>query len=149
MEDLTKRLIPFLQQAGYQTESLDARWLRNVIDTVKNDLIKLTDIGVHIRLFFDEQYELTDAAKQILAGASARKVVRAFGEYLVSAQGPPKDFYTGAIKYAKEKTGVKGKELFMPIRAALTGVVHGPELDRVFAVLGKESAVKRLQRFNN
>jgi nondiscriminating glutamyl-tRNA synthetase len=57
--------------------------------------------------------------------------------------------YTGAIKYAKEKTGVKGKELFMPIRAALTGVVHGPELDRVFAVLGKESAVKRLQRFNN
>jgi len=149
MEDLTKRLIPFLQQAGYQTESLDARWLRNVIDTVKNDLIKLTDIGVHIRLFFDEQYELTDAAKQILAGASARKVVRAFGEYLVSAQGPPKDFYTGAIKYAKEKTGVKGKELFMPIRAALTGVVHGPELDRVFAVLGKESAAKRLQRFNN
>ena len=93
--------------------------------------------------------ELTDAAKQILAGVSARKVVRAFGEYLVSAQGPPKDFYTGAIKYAKEKTGVKGKELFMPIRAALTGVVHGPELDRVFAVLGKESAVKRLQRFNN
>ena len=148
-EDLTKRLFPFLQQAGYHPDTLDAQWLRNVIDTVKNNLTKLTDIGGHIRFFFDEQYELTDAAKQILAGENARKVVRAFGEYLVSAQGLPKDLYVSAIKYAKEKTGVKGKELFMPIRAALTGVVHGPELDRVFAVLGKESAVKRLQRFNN
>ena len=148
-ESLTNRLFPFLQQAGYQPDTLDAQWLRNVIDAVKNNLTKLTDIDGHIHFFFDEQYELTDAAKQILAGVSARKVVSAFGEYLASAQDLPNDLYAGAIKYAKEKTGVKGKELFMPIRAALTGVVHGPELDRVFAVLGKESAAKRLQRFNN
>jgi len=147
-EDLTKRLLPYLQLAGYQPETLDARWLRKVIDTVKNDLIKLTDIGDHIRFFFDEQYELTDAAKQILAGVNARKVVQAFSEYLESVQGLPQDLYADAIKYAKEKAGVKGKELFMPIRAALTGVVHGPELDRVFAALGKESALKRLRQFN-
>ena len=147
-EDLTKRLLSFMQQAGYQTNTLDAGWLRNVIDTIKNDLIKLTDIGGHIRLFFDEQYELTDAAKQILDGVNARKVVQAFNEYLKSVQGLPQDLYVGAIKYAKEKTGAKGKELFMPIRAALTGVMHGPELDRVFAALGKESALKRLRQFN-
>jgi glutamyl-tRNA synthetase len=144
-EDLTKRLLPFLQQAGYQTDTLDARWLKNVIDTIKNDLIKLTDIGGHISFFFDEQYELTDAAKQILAGENARKVVRAFGEYLVSAQGLPEDLYTGAIKYAKEKSGVKGRDLFLPVRAALTGKIKGPELDRVFAILGRDSACKRLQ----
>ena len=147
-EDLTKRLFPFLQQAGYQTDTLDTSWLRNVIDTVKNDLIKLTDIGSHIRLFFDKQYELTDAAKEILAGVSARKVVQAFSEYLESVQGDHQDLYARAIKYAKEKAVVKGKDLFMPIRAALTGVVHGPELDRVFAALGKESALKRLRQFN-
>jgi nondiscriminating glutamyl-tRNA synthetase len=148
-EDLTKRLFPFLQQAGYQPDTLDTSWLKNVIDAVKSDLTKLTDIGGHIRFFFDEQYELTDAAKHILAGVNAHKVVKAFGEYLVSAQGMPNDLYVGAIKYVKEKTGVKGKELFMPIRAALTGVVHGPELDRVFAVLGKESAAKRLQQYKD
>jgi nondiscriminating glutamyl-tRNA synthetase len=146
-QDLIKRLFPFLQQAGYQTDKLDTEWFRNVIDTVKNDLTKLTDIGGHIRFFFDERYELTDAAKEILATDSARKVVRAFGEYLASAQGLPKDLYADAIKYVKEKTGVKGKELFMPIRAALTGEVHGPELDRVFAVLGKESAARRVQQY--
>jgi glutamyl/glutaminyl-tRNA synthetase len=43
----------------------------------------------------------------------------------------------------------KGKELFMPIRAALTGKVHGPELDKVFAILGKDTALKRLKSFSD
>jgi len=34
----------------------------------------------------------------------------------------------------------------MPVRAALTGKIKGPELDKVFVILGKESAVKRLKR---
>jgi hypothetical protein len=35
----------------------------------------------------------------------------------------------------------------MPIRAALTGKVHGPELDTVFAIPGKDAALKRMKRF--
>jgi nondiscriminating glutamyl-tRNA synthetase len=147
--DLIKRLLPFLEEAGYQPEKLNAEWLQKVIDTVKNDLITLTDIGSHIWIFFDDQYKLTDAAREILATDSARKVVRAFGEYLASAQGLPEDLYASAIKYTKGKAGVKGKELFMPIRAALTGVINGPELDKVFAVMGKELASKRLQRYKD
>jgi len=33
----------------------------------------------------------------------------------------------------------------MPIRAALTGKTTGPELDKVFAIIGKEAALKRLK----
>ena len=76
------------------------------------------------------------------------KVIQAFGEYLADAAGSPQDIYVAAIKHAKEKSGVKGRELFMPVRAALTGKIKGPELDRVFAILGKDSAWKRLQRAN-
>ena len=36
----------------------------------------------------------------------------------------------------------------MPIRAALTEKIHGPELDKVFAILGKDTALKRLKSFN-
>jgi nondiscriminating glutamyl-tRNA synthetase len=35
----------------------------------------------------------------------------------------------------------------MPIRAAITGKVHGPELDKVFADLGKDVALRRLKPF--
>jgi len=33
------------------------------------------------------------------------------------------------------------------IRGALTGMLHGPELDKIFVVLGKDSALKRLKNF--
>jgi nondiscriminating glutamyl-tRNA synthetase len=47
-------------------------------------------------------------------------------------------------KYGGQKTGAKGKELFMPIRAAITGKINGPELDKVFAILGRDCVLKRL-----
>jgi len=145
-DNLIKKLHPFLLQAGIQTETLDPQWFKNVIELVKDELTTLSDIGEHIDLFFDDRYEMTSDAKQMLHSESAQKVVRAFGEYLACASGSPQEIYVAAIKSAKEKSGVKGKELFMPVRAALTGKLKGPELDKVFAILGKESACKRLKR---
>lgn len=45
----------------------------------------------------------------------------------------------------KSETGRKGKELFHPLRLALTGREHGPELKMLLPVLGREEILKRLQ----
>jgi nondiscriminating glutamyl-tRNA synthetase len=146
-EDLVRWLKPFLEQAGYKTDALDPVWLQEVVELIKSDLITLADVGSHIDIFFDEKYFLSAEAKQVLEKDGARLVIQAFAEYLqTDAAGAP-EIYPAAIKYVKEKAGVKGKELFMPIRAALTGRVHGPELDRVFSVLGRDIALNRLKPF--
>jgi glutamyl-tRNA synthetase len=44
----------------------------------------------------------------------------------------------------KAKTGVKGKALFMPLRLALTGLDHGPELGALLPLIGPERAKARL-----
>lgn len=44
----------------------------------------------------------------------------------------------------KPTTPRKGKELFMPLRKALTGLEHGPELKKVLPLIGEEKAKKRL-----
>lgn len=44
----------------------------------------------------------------------------------------------------KETTGRKGKDLFMPIRKALTGQEHGPELKNLLPLIGKEKVKQRL-----
>ncbi|HEY0524963.1 MAG TPA: glutamate--tRNA ligase [Stellaceae bacterium] len=61
---------------------------------------------------------------------------------------PPEPFdaatwrtWTGAIK---AKTGHKGKALFLPLRLALTGRDHGPELQSLLPLIGREKALKRL-----
>lgn len=48
------------------------------------------------------------------------------------------------ITAVKEKTGKKGKELFMPLRVALTGMEHGPELPVLLPLLGPEKVKDRL-----
>lgn len=49
------------------------------------------------------------------------------------------------VNAVKEATGRKGKELFMPLRLALTGMEHGPDMKTVFALLGRARAEKRLR----
>lgn len=61
---------------------------------------------------------------------------------------PPEPFdqtswksWTQAVAAA---TGAKGKALFMPLRQALTGLDHGPELAALLPLIGREKALKRL-----
>jgi len=49
---------------------------------------------------------------------------------------------TGALKQA---TGRKGKALFQPLRQALTGRDHGPEMAALLPLIGRDEAVKRLR----
>jgi len=45
----------------------------------------------------------------------------------------------------KERTGCKGWNLFMPLRVALSGAVHGPEMSDVVAFLGEDGVMARLE----
>ena len=49
--------------------------------------------------------------------------------------------WTEAVKSA---TGRKGKDLFMPLRRALTGLDHGPELAALLPLIGRDKALARL-----
>jgi glutamyl-tRNA synthetase len=44
----------------------------------------------------------------------------------------------------KELTNRKGKELFMPLRQAITGMDHGPEMKDLLPIIGREKVVERL-----
>ncbi|MEP2101058.1 MAG: glutamate--tRNA ligase [Parasphingorhabdus sp.] len=54
--------------------------------------------------------------------------------------------WTGALK---ESTGRKGKPLFMPLRQALTGLDHGPDMGALLPLIGRESALARLQNISS
>ncbi len=50
--------------------------------------------------------------------------------------------WSGAIK---EATGAKGKALFMPLRQALTGMDHGPDMGALSFLIGRDKIARRLQ----
>lgn len=48
---------------------------------------------------------------------------------------------TGGLK---DQTGRKGKQLFLPLRRALTGLDHGPDMSQLLPLIGREEALERL-----
>lgn len=70
--------------------------------------------------------------------------------YLIAADALGENFdYQSLITSLKNKTDKKGKNLFMPLRVALTGSTHGPELEKVMQFLGKDLALQRLKEAKN
>jgi nondiscriminating glutamyl-tRNA synthetase len=50
------------------------------------------------------------------------------------------------MKAVQKSTGQKGKNLFMPIRAAVSGQTHGPDLPQAIELLGKVKVLNRIQK---
>jgi glutamyl-tRNA synthetase len=52
------------------------------------------------------------------------------------------DAVVAAVRAAGKSAGAKGRALFMPVRAALTGTTQGPELGDIFVVQGKQTTLR-------
>ncbi|MCB2059941.1 MAG: glutamate--tRNA ligase [Novosphingobium sp.] len=81
-----------------------------------------------------EQPDFDEEIRTYLSQAAERLAGQEWGD-------DPWHTLTGALK---ETTGRKGKALFMPLRQALTGRDHGPDMAALLPLIGKEEALERL-----
>lgn len=63
---------------------------------------------------------------------------------MLPAEPWDKNTWMAWVNEVKAATGRKGKQLFMPLRQALTGMDHGPELGVLLPLIGRERAERRL-----
>jgi nondiscriminating glutamyl-tRNA synthetase len=82
-------------------------------------------------------------------GAEGQRVVAAAGADFFKAAGEAYELSQGDLKALtqrlKERTGRKGPDLFMPLRVALTGQAHGPELAQLLKLMSPDTARRRLK----
>jgi glutamyl-tRNA synthetase len=82
-------------------------------------------------------------------GEEERRVVAAAGPEFFAAAASAYEQSNADLKVLtailKERTGRKGADLFMPLRAALTGQVHGPELAPLLKLMSPETVRRRLE----
>lgn len=96
------------------------------------------------RVLYADKLELSQTARHVIKQAGG-----AFFECALHAlERHPGDFkaLADAVKQAR---GVGGKALFQPLRAALTGELDGPEMVRLFPLLGTARARERLRLAQN
>ena len=104
------------------------------------------EIKDYLPIFNDDAYKLSPGASRLLNENNALKILKLFQEVLFSEELPEDGFYERAIKEVRALSSVKGRDLFLPIRCAVTGLTWGPDLDRIMAVLGKKTVLKRLEK---
>jgi nondiscriminating glutamyl-tRNA synthetase len=157
---LTDRLIPFILEAGYDERSFGRERLEAIVAAVRESLPTLADIGSLLEIFSDERYRIDEEAALLLRQDDAKAVLSELHGLLdgegdpgsTTAAGVPAyggsnaEPFAALIKRIGEKTGMRGKKLYLPIRAAVTGRLHGTELDRIFTLLSPTSLRKRVEK---
>ncbi|GAV21197.1 glutamyl-tRNA synthetase [Mariprofundus micogutta] len=112
--------------------------LASFASLIEKNLERVEDAALFQRLL-DVQAPLEAEALPVVHEAGAE-----FYQHALDAWHANPDWksWTFAVK---EKTGNKGKALFMPLRVALSGALHGPEMSEVVSFLGYAGIVERIE----
>ncbi len=144
---LTDLCLPYLQADGRvekdpSPERLE--WVKKLVALYQPQMSYAAQIVDLTYLFFGEHPVLDDKAKEVLAGESVPAVLSAFKAQLEQLEIVDASTVKKAIKEVQKETGSKGKNLYMPIRIAVSGAMHGPELPDTVELLGKQTALAHL-----
>lgn len=132
---LAKLAVPFFQQAGYPVPN--AEEALPVMKVIQNKIEKLSEIGEKARLFFQKTVEPeNNEAYDLLKHSDSHAVFQAFLSETEQLSVWNSETFILVMKQVQKKSNVKGKALWMPMRVALTGQMHGPELGPVAEILG-------------
>jgi glutamyl-tRNA synthetase len=151
LEDMTERIIPFLQRDGVLSDPVtddEQVLLDRAMPLVNERMNKLAEApGLLGFLFADEESFTRDEADvEKVLDESGRDVVRASYEALAALD----DWDTVAIEQALrarlvEELGLKPRNAFGPVRVAVTGSRISPPLFESLELLGRERSLGRLE----
>src|SRR5262249_37344229 len=119
--------------------------LATLLMAVRGNLATLADLPGELAPFLDGPLTFEGEARGVLGTPSARSLCEALATELESLAEWSGDRFKSAIQTVGKSLGIKGRDLFQPPRAALTGRTHGPELPVVAELLGRDRSLARLR----
>ena len=136
--------VPFLAHAGYVSEPASEpalKWIERVVEAVRKNLDFLSQISAAARLIFDYDALAREEAevRRLIEEPDAQEVLRIFIPKALVLGEITYEKFRQAVKATQEETGKKGRDLFHPIRVALTGAASGPELEKLIPIFEEGS----------
>ena len=146
-EELAEDIKPYMIKAGLIDESYDHDKLVLLAETWQSAIDKFSDAPELAKNYYikSEDIEYDDDAKEAISTDEARTLFNAFLNQLDQVDEIDADFAKSVMKTIQKETGIKGKNLWFPVRAAVTGSVHGPDLSNAFLIMGKDLVKDRLE----
>lgn len=114
------------------------------IETVRANVVFPEEALSWAKILFTEDWQVDTTAQTHIHEAG-----KTFFTHALQALADSGGDYAQLVDQLKKTSGMKGKKLFMPLRAGLTGVTHGPEMANLLPLMGVAQAQKRLQNCVN
>ncbi len=144
LEDFVNLCLPHLQKA-YDLSTKSKEWVEKLIATYQEQVSYGAEIVDLVSLFFNEEINIDEESWNFLKSDSAIiHTLQTFADCLKKTDDFTKDNIFACIKETQKLAGAKGKMLYMPIRIASTGIMHGPDLAISLELLGKTTVLNRL-----
>ncbi len=145
LDDVVELCKPFLEQS-YDLSNKSDEWVRNLVATYHDQISYGKEIVELVSLFFEDELNLDEEAIEFMKDESIPNTLAVFKSKLeeLSEEDFTKENIQACIKATQKEAKAKGKMLFMPIRIATTGIMHGPDLSSSIMLLGKEKVLSRL-----
>lgn len=113
--------------------------LASFIAAIRDNIMFPQDARLWARAIYSDPLEVADDAKKIL-----QETPDIFFKSALELFQTSQDF-SDFMEGLGTSLGMRGKKLFQPLRAALTGQLHGPEIPRIFPLIEKQRIEDRLR----
>lgn len=121
--------------------------LLQMIDLVRAGVNKLDEIPGLIKFFFDDKFNLGEGENQkTLNTENAKKILDKVLKSLDSMNFKDSHDCKKKIDDIGKELSLKGKDLYWPVRIALSGSNKGPDLGLIISLLGKDKVKSRVER---
>ena len=149
LDELTELCIPFVVEAGLMTQQeAEARraWLRLAVETVRESMDYLLMFPEKIKLLLEEHIgSIEPDAMEFMKLEHMAQLADAVEAKISSADEVTEEFVGAMFKEIQKEFGIKGKNLFMGTRVLLTGQMHGPDINKLLTLLGKDKLLIRIE----
>ena len=119
-----------------------------MIKLVYEKIERLTDIRDELKFLFEYSLE-NKKCHEILNNESSKTVLKLFNTKLENTPILDSMSFKTIVSKIQDEIKVGGKDLWMPLRIAITGKMHGPDVASIVEILGKEACLQRLNNIIN
>lgn len=106
----------------------------------------MSQITQEANIFFKDVV-VSEQHVEFLSSEITQSILLSFYQELCKTNSLSPEIFKDILKAVQKETKVNGKGLYLPVRIALAGREHGPELYAIANILGVDTCKKRIERF--
>jgi nondiscriminating glutamyl-tRNA synthetase len=147
---LADMALPYLQEVGIMPQGeisgQERVWLTHFVQAIVNHLSYVAQVKDFVHYFHGSEAPVPEGeALEILKAEQVPVVLELLTSKLKNLEEITVENTKGLLKQITKELKLGGKLVYMPIRIALTGQMHGPELYDIIPLLGMKNVLSRLE----